>query len=98
MLYGGRGRGPVSYTHLDVYKRQAKHHAAGRGGAGTGAPPLGGVRKAFGQPGSAGDGAGGHCLSLIHILGAVLFSNEYGLLGRTASAAEMLAEWKGKKQ
>ena len=29
---------------------------------------------------------------------AVLFSNEYGLLGRTASAAEMLAEWKGKKQ
>ena len=31
-------------------------------------------------------------------VGAVLFSNEYGLLGRTASAAEMLAEWKGKKQ
>lgn len=31
-------------------------------------------------------------------VGAMLFSNEYGLLGRTASAAEMLAEWKGKKQ
>lgn len=30
-------------------------------------------------------------------VGAVLFSNEYGLLGRTASAAEMLEEWKGKK-
>ena len=33
-----------------------------------------------------------------YLVGAVLLSNEYGLLGRTASAAEMLAEWKGKKQ
>ena len=26
--YGVEGLGPVSYTHLDVYKRQVFHHTA----------------------------------------------------------------------
>jgi cobalt-precorrin-5B (C1)-methyltransferase len=30
-------------------------------------------------------------------VGAVMFSNEYGLLGQTGAAAELLAEWKGDK-
>ena len=31
-------------------------------------------------------------------VGAVMFSNEYGLLGQTVAAAELLAEWRGDRE
>ena len=61
--------GPVSYTHLDVYKRQVQHDAAGfllpqphpllRGG--------GGQLFAITEADIAGQGAAVVALSLIHI-------------------------------
>ena len=78
---------PVSYTHLDVYKRQTDACLELLDSAGLRAPVLESLLRAV----------------QLHLdrracgafrVGAVLFSNQHGPLGATDTAAQLLDEWK----